>query len=164
MTTRAISSPANRVIPYEVITDISARIRRTIRARRPSHDSVDSVRTAESDSDGSGSSQVESKASDSVRIAEPVATREVYQESCKIADDMIEGVSSRSVAISARSEGEDITTRAISSPAVPMIPHDVVNDASDRMQRTVRSRSHSHDSVRLGGSRAFRLHLPVATI
>ena len=89
----------------------------------------------------------ESKASDSVRIAEPVATREVYPESCKIADDMIEGVSSRSVAISARSEGQDITTRAISSPAVPMIPHDVVNDASDRIQRTVRSRSHSHDSV-----------------
>ena len=110
MTTRAISSPENRIIPYEGITDISARIRRTNRARRLSHDSVDSVRTAESDSDGSGRSQVESKASDSVRIAEPVATREVNQESCKIADDMIEGVSSRSVAISARSEGEDITT------------------------------------------------------
>ena len=92
-------------------------------------------------------SQVESKASDSERIAEPVATREAIQESHKSADDMIEGVSSRSVAISARSEGQDITTRAISSPAVHMIPHDVVNDASDRIQRTVRSRSHSHDSV-----------------
>ena len=92
-------------------------------------------------------SQVEAKASDSERIAESVATREAIQESCKSADDMIEGVPPRSVAISARSEGQDITTRAISSPAVHMIPHDVVNDASDRIQRTVRSRSHSHDSV-----------------
>ena len=135
MTTRAISSPENRVIPYEGITDISARIRRTNRARRLSHDSVDSVRTAESDSDGSGRSQVESKASDSVRIAEPVATREVNQESCKIADDMIEGVPSRSVAISARSEGEDITTRAIFSQAGHVIPYGVANDASDRIQQ-----------------------------
>ena len=37
--------------------------------------------------------QIESKASDSVRIAEPVATREVNQESCKIADDMIDQTS-----------------------------------------------------------------------
>ena len=35
-------------------------------------------------------SQVESKASDSERIAEPAATREAIQESCKSADDMIE--------------------------------------------------------------------------
>ena len=86
--------------------------------------------------------QAESKAPDSVRIAEPVvATSEVFQEPRQLTDDMIEGVSSRSVAISARSEGEDMTARAISSPEGRVDPLDVTTDASDRVTRTDRARS-----------------------
>jgi len=51
-----------------------------------------------------------------VRIAEPVATSETNQDPSKLADDMIEGVSAGSVAISARPAMADITSRAISSP------------------------------------------------
>ena len=95
--------------------------------------------------------QAESKAPDSVRIAEPVvATSEVFQEPRQLTDDMIEGVSSRSVAISARSEGEDMTTRAISSPENRVIPYNtVITDISARITRT----NLSHDSVDSGDSR-----------
>ena len=92
-------------------------------------------------------SQVESKASDSVRIAEPVATSETNQDPSKLADDMIEGVSARSIAISARPAMADITSRAISCP------HDVAIDTSDGSQRaSVEQRtgglgSPTHDSV-----------------
>ena len=87
--------------------------------------------------------QIESKASDSVRIAEPVATSGANQEPSQLTDDMIEGVSSRSVAISARSETEDMTTRAISSPENRVIPYTVITDVSARITRT----NLSHDSV-----------------
>ena len=86
-------------------------------------------------------SQVESKASDSVRITEPVASSETNQDPSKLADDMIEGVSARSVAISARSAMAGITSRAISSP------YDVAKDVSERIKRTDRSQSRSHDLV-----------------
>ena len=79
--------------------------------------------------------QTESKASDSVRIAEPVATSGAVPEPDQLADDMIEGVSARSVAISARPVMEDITSRAISSPTGSAIPHDVAIDTSDGSQR-----------------------------
>ena len=83
-----------------------------------------------------------------MHTAEPVvATSEAFQEPRQLTDDMIEGVSPRSVAIRARSEEGDMTTRAISSPAGHVIPYGVANDATDRIQRRVRSRSHSHDSV-----------------
>ena len=87
--------------------------------------------------------QIESKASDSVRIAEPVATSGANQEPSQLTDDMIEGVSSRSVAISARSETKDMTTRAISSPENRVIPYTGVTDIPDRIVRT----NLSHDSV-----------------
>ena len=99
--------------------------------------------------------QEELKASDSVRIAEPVATSGINQEPSQVTDDMIEGVSSRSVAISARSEGQDITTRAISSQEGQAIPYDVITSVSERIKRTDRARSLSHDSVdsvRIAGS------------
>ena len=66
---------------------------------------------------------------------------------------MIEGVSARSVAISARPVMEDITSRAISSPTGKAIPHDVVIDTSDGSQRasveqlTGELGSPTHDSV-----------------
>ena len=83
-----------------------------------------------------------------MRIAEPVvATSEVFQEPRQLTDDMIEGVSSRSVAISARSEGEDMTTRAISSPENRVIPYEGITDISARIRRTIRARRPSHDSV-----------------
>ena len=88
--------------------------------------------------------QAESKAPDSVRIAEPdVATSEVFQEPRQLTDDMIEGVSPRSVAISARPEEGDMTTRAISSPENRVIPYTVITDISARITRT----NLSHDSV-----------------
>ena len=101
--------------------------------------------------------RVESKAPDSVRIAEPaVATSEENQESSKTAEDMIERVSVRSVATYARPE-EDMISRAFSSPADYVIPS---NDASDGSQRTGRPRSHSHDSSPTRMKQDFQTPLP----
>ena len=82
----------------------------------------------------------ESKAPDSVRIAEPaVATSEATQEPSKTAEDMIERVTVRSVATNARPEMEDMISRATPSPADYVIPSDYASDGS---QQTGRPRSH----------------------
>ena len=79
--------------------------------------------------------QTETKAPDSVRIAEPVvATSEEIQEPSQITDDMIERVTARSVAINARPGVEDMISRANPSPTGHAIPHDVAIDASDGSQ------------------------------
>ena len=110
--------------------------------------------------------RAESKAPDSVRIAEPaVATSEANQESSKTADDMIERVSVRSVANDARPEVEDMISRATPSPADFGIPSDYASDGS---QRPGRPRSYSHDSVdsvRIAESDSDEApHFPVAIL
>jgi len=56
MTTRAIFSQAGHVTPYGIANDASDSIQRSVRSRSHSHGSVDSVRTAEFDSEGAGHS------------------------------------------------------------------------------------------------------------